>query len=280
MTLIAVADGVRYQVRVSGHGPAVLLVHGFTGSGAGWATHLPGLGRTHRVIAVDLLGHGGSDSPPAERHAVERQAADLAVILDQLAASPADIVGYSFGARVALRLVIDAPAAVHRLVLESPSAGIADAAVRAARRDADQRWVDQLRRGDLDGFARDWAAQPIFASQGRLPAQTRSGLAAERLGNRPEGLAAGLLGAGQGVMSPLQAHLAGIAAPTLVISGALDRRGTERAIEVVAAIPGARHVIIEDAGHTPHVEAPGRFRDLVADFLAPPLVTSQPTLST
>ncbi len=278
--MIAVADGVRYQVLVSGDGPAVLLLHGFTGSGAGWATHLVGLGRTHRVMAVDLLGHGGSDSPPAERHAIERQAADLALIVDQLAASPADVVGYSFGARVALRLAIDAPASVRRLVLESPSAGIAEATARAARRDADLRWVDQLRRGDLDGFARDWAAQPTFASQGRLPAQTRSLLAVERLGNRPEGLAASLLGAGQGVMSPLQAHLAGIVAPTLVISGALDRRGTERAIEVAAAIPGARHVIIEDAGHTPHVEAPGRFRDLVAGFLAPPPLTPRPTLPT
>jgi 2-succinyl-6-hydroxy-2,4-cyclohexadiene-1-carboxylate synthase len=252
MIRVAVGDGVGYAVRVGGHGDPVLLLHGFTGSGATWADWLPDLELRYRTLTVDLLGHGGSDSPVPERHAVERQAADLATIVRRLDAAPARVLGYSFGARIALRLALDAPASVCALVLESPSAGIADGAARAARRGSDRRWVEQLQRGDMVGFARDWAA-------------------AERAANRPAGLAASLLGAGQGVMTPLHDRLGEITVPTLVISGRLDPHGAERAAAVAAGIPGAIHESIEDAGHTPHLEQPGRFRDLVTSFLATPL---------
>ena len=279
MRRIAVGDGVRYAVRDRGTGPPLLLLHGFTGSGATWATWLPGLPRTHRTIAIDLLGHGRSDSPASERHTVERQAADLATILRRLDASPADVLGYSFGARIALRLALDAPASVRRLVLECPSAGIADALSRGVRRDADQRWVEQLQHGDMDGFVRDWAAQGIFASQQRLSSSVRERLAAERAANAPQGLANSLLGAGQGVMAPLRERLGDIRVPTLVVSGWLDPAGTARAAEVASGIPGAIHETIDDAGHTPHLETPERFGDLVTSFLAAPVTTPIPTLS-
>ncbi len=228
-------------------------------------------------MAIDLLGHGDSNSPSADRHALELQAADLAFILGELGASPAAVLGYSLGARVALRLAVDAPASVRRLMLESPSAGIADPASRAARRVADQRWVDQLQAGDMNGFVRDWAMQPIFASQDGLSAATREHLAAERRRNDPAGLVASLLGAGQGVMAPVHDRLGSISAPTLVISGRLDPVGTERASEVAQGIPGAAHVIIDDAGHTPHLENPGRFIALVTAALSTPFAESIPT---
>jgi 2-succinyl-6-hydroxy-2,4-cyclohexadiene-1-carboxylate synthase len=280
MTLMEVAGGIRYSAVVAGEGPPLLLLHGFTGSGRSWAAHLPMLARDHRVILVDLLGHGGADSPPAARHAVEHQAADLAVILDRLGAGPADVLGYSFGARVALRLAIDAPASVGRLILESPSAGIADPEARAARRRADQRWVDQLVGGDIDGFVRDWAAQPIFASQAGLPSAIRESLAAERRSNDPFGLAASLLGAGQGVMTPMHDQLRQVRAPTVVIAGRLDPRGMERATEVAAAILGARLRVIDEAGHRPDLETPARFHEIVTEFLATQVAASTPALAT
>ena len=277
MTRMTVADGVRYSIGEHGDGQALLLIHGFTGSSESWAPLLPELDRDRRVLTVDLLGHGASDSPSPERHAVERQAADLAEILAQLGAGTTDILGYSFGARVALRLALDAPASVRRLILESPSAGIARARDRAARRGEDRRWVEQLWRGDMDGFVRDWAAQPIFASQTGLSAALRAQLLAERAANRPEGLAASLLGAGQGVMTPLHDRLGEIEAPTLVISGGLDPRGSARARELAEGIPGAIGVSIQDAGHTPHLETPGRFRELVMSFLAAAAAVPFPT---
>ncbi len=272
-------DGVAYAVSGSGEGAPLLLLHGFTGSGHDWTIWQAGMASDHRRIAIDLLGHGASDSPAPERHAVERQAADIVTLLERMGAAPADVLGYSFGARVALRLAIDAPRAVQRLILESPSAGIRDAHARADRVTADGLWVEQLGRGDQAGFVRDWAAQPIFASQRALPATVRDRVVEQRLVNRPAGLAASLLGAGQGVMRPMQDRLLTIGTPTLVISGRLDPGGAERAAEVAAAIPGATHVNVDGAGHTPHVETPERFRQLVEDFLAVPIPRSVPASS-
>jgi len=68
-------------------------------------------------------------------------------------------------------------------------------------------------------------------------------------------------------MEPLFDRLASIAAATLVIAGALDERGSSRAVDVARRIPGARLEIVSQAGHTPHEEQPGTFRHLVLDFL-------------
>jgi 2-succinyl-6-hydroxy-2,4-cyclohexadiene-1-carboxylate synthase len=280
VTRLLMVDGVGYSVAITGSGPPLLLLHGFTGSGATWTPHLPTLAAEHRTIVVDLLGHGASDAPPAPRHAIERQAADLVGILARLDAIRADVLGYSLGARVALRLAIDAPEVVHRLVLESPSAGIAEADARAIRREADMRWVDQLERGDRDGFVRDWAAQPIFASQARLASTIRAQLATQRRAHRLDGLAASMLGAGQGVMTPMHDQLGDIRAPTLVISGRLDPRGTERAAEIATSIPDAIHEAIADAGHAAHLETPARFLTLVHDFLGIPVAPATPPTAT
>ena len=67
-------------------------------------------------------------------------------------------------------------------------------------------------------------------------------------------------------MEPLHDRLPAIVAPTLVVAGA-DDLARPRAEEVVAAIPGARLVLVPGAGHAPHLERPDRFHALVFDFL-------------
>jgi 2-succinyl-6-hydroxy-2,4-cyclohexadiene-1-carboxylate synthase len=261
-------NGVRLEVRSTGTGPPVILLHGFTGRGASWSSQLPGLARGHRTIVVDLLGHGRSDAPsdPA-RYAVACQAEDIAAILTRLDAVPADVIGYSMGARIALRLAADLPATVGRLVLESPSPGIADAAARAARRARDDSLAATIERDGVAAFVDLWEAQPVFASHAQLPDTARRRLRAERLANRAHGLAASLRGAGQGVEPPIAGRLREVHAPTLVIAGALDAVGRDRAAEVASALPDARLEIVPDAGHTPHLERPLAFRRLVGAFL-------------
>lgn len=273
MTRVALEDGVGYEVRDDGEGLPILFLHGFAGTGETWGPILPVLGSGRRTIVVDLLGHGRSDAPvdPA-RHAVERQAADLAAILGHLDARPADVLGYSFGARIALRLALDHPDAVHRLVLESPSAGIADPAERAARRAADERWVELLERGHLAAFADAWEDQPLFASRHRLPRDVRAAVRAQQLASPARGLAASLQGAGQGAMEPLHDRLADVAAPALVLAGALDRTGRERAAAVASAMTDARLEVLDGAGHAPHLEAADEFVRLVLAFLPSPAV--------
>lgn len=268
-----VLDGLRWEIRERGHGQPLLLLHGFTGRGSGWGAHATAFARHFRVIVVDLPGHGRTrPSDPKRglhpaRVSVERTADDLAMLLARSGATPAHVLGYSLGARVALRLAIAHPVGVRRLVLESPSAGIAATEERAARRVADAALADRLERDGMETFVDSWERQPIFAGHAALPAPSATRLRAERLSNRPAGLALSLRGAGQGSMEPLHDRLASVRMPTLVIAGALDPIGLARAKMVAAGVPGARLEIVPGAGHMPHLESPARFRSLTLDFL-------------
>src|SRR5207244_5173075 len=77
---------------------------------------------------------------------------------------PARYVGYSMGGRLCLRLALDRPEVVQRLVLVSASPGIQDDGERAARRDADERLARQIERDGADVFLERWIAQPLFAT--------------------------------------------------------------------------------------------------------------------
>ncbi len=304
--------GMRWTVRVAGHGQPVLFLHGFSGSGLSWAA-IAGLGSRVRAIVPDLPGHGGTGwqadvarAPTAvapvaagalhgvtlggaapgaavpgvasaglpaaaapddrPRTSVERTADDLASLVRRLGAGPVDVVGYSMGARIALRLAVAHPPLVRRLVLEAPSAGIADPAARAERAAADAEWARLAVAEGIEAFAARWAAEPVLAGEAALPATARSRQAAIRRANAPLGLAASLVYGGQGAMEPLHDRLAAITAPTLVVAGAADP-ARARAEEVAAAIPGARLAVVAGAGHAPHLERPDRFHALVLDFL-------------
>ncbi len=263
-----VVDGLRWEVRRHGAGTPVLLLHGFTGRGSGWGTHATALARHFRVLVVDLPGHGRSGVPrdPA-RASVERTADDLATILHLEGNTPAHVIGYSLGARIALRLAVTHPLVLRRLVLESPSPGLANERDRAARRAADDGRAARIERDGIGAFVDAWEREPVFNSHSTLPPTRATRLRAERLRNRPAGLAASLRGAGQGSMEPLHDRLAGITAPTLIIAGAQDRIGRARAEAVAAGIPGARLEVLDGAGHTPHLETPTAFRSLAMTFL-------------
>lgn len=270
MTRMTTADGTSYEVRTAGkRGPHVLLLHGFTGRGADWSWFLPAIQAAgYRTVVVDLLGHGRSDAPADPvRHAIERQAADLAEILRRLKVAPLFVVGYSMGARVALRLAVTEPTLVRGLILESPSAGIADPRERATRTAADAQLADQLGRDGLEAFLADWEALPLFAPEQRLPAAVRERIHRDRRRNRPDGLAASLRGAGQGSMEPLFDRLRSVRCPTVVVAGALDTAGVERAVSVARRVPSVRMLILPDRGHAPHRESRARFRQLLVDQL-------------
>jgi 2-succinyl-6-hydroxy-2,4-cyclohexadiene-1-carboxylate synthase len=256
-----------WAVRQTGAGRPLVLLHGFTGSGASWADHLGALAASYRVIVPDLPGHGGSTEVQPARMSVERMADDLALILERLDAGPAAVLGYSMGARIALRLAIAHPEAVSGLILESPSAGIADPLARAKRRAEDAALAADLERDGIVSFVDRWERQAVFASHAQLDPQVAGRQRALRLANDPGALAASLRAAGQGAMEPLQGRLAGLSVPTLVLAGALDPTGRDRAVLVAAAISRARVEVVDGAGHAPHLERPDPFRRIVLAFL-------------
>jgi 2-succinyl-6-hydroxy-2,4-cyclohexadiene-1-carboxylate synthase len=261
-------NGVTYAVREWGAGPPLVLLHGFTGSGALWDAHARQLAARFRVIAPDLLGHGESDAPSdSARYAMPCAVADLVALLDALAVARAHLLGYSLGGRLALAGAIAHPGRVASLILESASPGLADGAERVARRAADAQLAQRLERDGLASFVDHWLAQPLFASQAALPDATRAATRAARLRQRPAGLAASLRGLGTGSQDPYWTCLRQLAGPVLLLAGEHDAKFQAIARAMRDCIPQAVSAIVPGAGHTTHLENPAAFQDLVRAFL-------------
>ncbi len=266
MTLLDV-NGVRLNVHVRGEGPAMLLLHGFTGSTATWTPHLTAF-EGFTAVAVDLLGHGGSDTPPTpSRYRMERCVDDLTSLLDSLEIERAAVLGYSMGGRIALQLAFQAPERLWALVLESASPGLEDIAEREERVRSDGALANEIERDGIAAFVDRWQAVALFASQDRLPATVREELRRQRLRNKPVGLANSLRGAGAGVAEPVLNRLGEIRIPTLLIAGALDQKYVALAHKMDEALPCARMHIVPEAGHTTHLEQPDAFDSAVREFL-------------
>lgn len=267
MPAVAV-NGITLHVERAGSGPALLLLHGFTGSGATWAPFFPAFAARFDTLAVDLIGHGRSAAPadPA-RYRMEWCVDDLIALLDLLDVERAAVLGYSMGGRVALHLALAAPECVSALVLEGTSPGIVDPAERAARVGSDEALARRIEREGLESFVDSWEALPLFASQRRLPAEVRARQRAARLANSPRGLANSLRGMGAGAMRPVFDRLGEIAAPTLLLAGELDGKYRELCGILAEAMPNARCEVVPDAGHAAHLERPEAFERVVMGFL-------------
>lgn len=261
-------NGISLHVEQAGSGPPLLLLHGFTGSAATWRPLAERLAPLRRTLAVDLIGHGESDAPadPA-RYTAEQCVADLLALLDALGVGRFDLLGYSLGGRIALQLAAAAPARVGRLVLESSTAGIADPAERHARAAADDALADAIERDGLAAFVDRWERLPLWASQAALPADIRARLRAQRLRNRPHGLANSLRGMGAGRPAPLWDQLPALGMPALLLAGALDEKYCALARAMASAMPRAQLAIVPGAGHAIHLERPDVFTDQVIAFL-------------
>jgi pimeloyl-ACP methyl ester carboxylesterase len=113
------ANGVDYYYEIHGSGEPLLLLHGGLGSSDMFDGNvLPALARSRQVIAVDLHGHGRTSLGERPIDLVDI-GNDLAFVLDKLGLKQVDVVGYSFGGGAALRLAIQHPAIVRRLVVMS-----------------------------------------------------------------------------------------------------------------------------------------------------------------
>jgi pimeloyl-ACP methyl ester carboxylesterase len=111
-------NGVRMYYEEHGSGQPLILLHGGLGSGDMYGPILPALAAERRVITADLQAHGHTaDVDRPLRH--ELLADDVAGLIRHLGLAQADVMGYSFGAGVALRTAIQHPDLVRRLVITS-----------------------------------------------------------------------------------------------------------------------------------------------------------------
>src|SRR5262245_36442321 len=150
-------------------------------------------------------------------------------------------VGYSMGGRLCLALALERPDLVEELVLVSASPGIADPRERDTRRAADEQLALDVERDGVDAFLDRWLEQPLFASLPRDVARVDE----RRRHNSVDRITHQLRVLGQGAQPPLWDRLSALTMPVTLVTGAYDRKYTDLATRMAAAIGGhARTIVI------------------------------------
>ena len=261
-------NNLKINVERTGSGAPLVLLHGFTGSASSWGAHLGILGEHFSCYAVDLIGHGQTESPDdPERYCMERCVEDLLVLFDRLEIEQTALLGYSMGGRVALQLAVAAPERINALILESASPGIPDASERTARVKADEALAESIERDGLEAFIDYWERIPLFASQRNVPSDVWQRHRAQRLSNNPLGLANSLRGMGAGAMQPVWAQLDALTMPSLLIVGELDEKYVRQGREMAELMPNTSLTVVPNIGHAVHLEAPETFDRILMNWL-------------
>jgi pimeloyl-ACP methyl ester carboxylesterase len=244
--------------------PPIVLVHCFTCAIDWWDRMMPLLARRHRVVALDLLGHGGSEKPNSG-YEMENQAELVAQALAGLGVRGATVVGHSLGGIVATTLAEARPELVDRLV-------IVDQAPENDGYGADLPIAAALTFTPVIGEAL-WRITPDFAIKDGLGVAFAPGydvpdafvddfrhLTYSAYDGSPEAEDA------YTDAMPLDARLRQTGTPVLAIFGAEEQiYNPEEALAAYAAI-GARTRLIARAGHSPNVERPALTAALVERF--------------
>ena len=235
------ADGFRIRYREAGRGPALVHLHG-----AGGLRLTPGhdlLSRHFQVVAFEMPGFGASPENDRTRDMPE-MASTMAKAIDALGLDQFNLMGTSFGGKTALWLALQQPKRVQALVLEAPAAIRPEGTVSPS--------------GSPEEMARRLYAHPERVAP--LPApdpavRAKTGRLVQRL-------------RGPDRDADLEARLPGLAVPTLVLFGTVDRVIPPQMGHFYKELmPNAHLVFVYDAGHAISTDRPEAFTEVVADFL-------------
>lgn len=251
-----------------GRGPALVLLHGFTGRGESMSGIARSFEQDYETLALDLPGHGQSvDRVRADTDGFDECVDDLAATLESAGHHRAHWLGYSMGARLALGCAVRHPGRVASLVLLGGRAGIADPIERAVRRREDASLAARIESGGVETFVDEWLAQPMFAALRQRGAEFLAEQRRQRVGNSARGLADSLRRLGPGAQPPLFDALPRVDLPVLLVAGALDRKFVALAHDLAGRLPRAEICELVGAGHAAHLEQPEAFVQAVKDFL-------------
>lgn len=245
--------------------PAIVLVHCFSCAINWWDRMMPRLDRAHRVIAVDLLGHGGSEKP-ASGYTIPHQADLVAQALARLGVRRVEAVGHSLGGSVVTALAEQSPRLVERVVIidtppthrEASLGLLANAAFQPIIGEALWRIKPDIavRKGLEVAFAPGFDVPDEFVED--VKRMTYSSYHDSPSGSddysHEEGLDRRMKASGK---------------PLLVIMGAEEQIVDEpaaRLAEYRRTYPGTETKLIRGAGHSPNVEKPAETAALVLAF--------------
>jgi 2-succinyl-6-hydroxy-2,4-cyclohexadiene-1-carboxylate synthase len=251
-------------------GRPLLLVHGFGGAKEDFADHLDALSDLgYHAVAPDLRGHGESDQPPGEdSYSLELFAADQLSLADTLGWDRFTLLGHSMGGMASQLLALKAPDRLHAFVLMDTCPGpvqgldldLVELAIAVARDQGVDLIADIL--AEADG--------PLVTPAGRRLLDTRPGYKAMGDGNL-RACSSEMYAAIASIMPEQEDRLdrlRTLAVPTLVQVGEQDKPFLEGSRRLAEAIPGARLVVIDDAGHSPQFENPDAWFAALTTFLA------------
>jgi non-heme chloroperoxidase len=239
-------------------GSLIVLLHGVSDSCHSFAPLLSHLPPSLHVFAISQRGHGDSERPRSGYGPLDF-AGDLAAFIEVANLGPAIVVGHSMGSSVAECFALNYPERVSGLVLVGAFAGGWQASPAAVElwNNTVSTMTDPIDRGFVDAFQRGTLAQPVppafldevVRESLKLPARVWQAVFESFVG------------------SDFSARLGAISVPTLIVWGARDAICPRSEQEALArAIPYARLVVYEDAGHAPHWEEPARFAGDLVDF--------------
>ncbi|MCW6005736.1 alpha/beta hydrolase [Micromonospora sp. CPCC 205371] len=247
----------RVPYRVMGEGRPLVLVHGTNAGSRMWDGVAGAFADTSTVVLPDLSGSDAARDDGSDL-TVELLAGQLAAVISDIGAGPADVVGHSMGAPVITALAAVRPDLVRSLVLVAGFAGQGDEYLRNV--------LIVLRdlAGDPDTFAR--FAMLVAFSREHLGALGRA--AVEELAAAYRPTAGRLRQIDLDLRLDVRDLLARVQAPTLVIGCARDALApVENSRELAAGIPGASYKEL-DSGHVVVAERPEAFVKLVRDFIS------------
>jgi pimeloyl-ACP methyl ester carboxylesterase len=240
---------VRIAYEVAGHGPPVVLVHGFAANiemnwkRTGWFRVLTRAG--YQVVALDCRGHGQSDKPhDAEAYAGDRMSTDVVRLMDRLGLEQAELIGYSMGGLIATFLLVHHANRFSSVVI----AGMGSGAMGHAT-------IDATAIAETLDAPNGQAARSTMAREFRA--------FAERAGNDLTALAA-IMRARPTRVTPEE--LGRVDTPVLIVVGEKDELVRDPR-PLAEAIPSARLVIIPDKDHLTTVPD-HRYKEAVLDFLS------------
>jgi pimeloyl-ACP methyl ester carboxylesterase len=273
-TQMVQTNGTNLYVRVGGHGPAVVLLHGFGDTGDMWAPLAAVIVKDHTVIVPDLRGMGLSDHPDTG-YTKKNQAVDIAGVMDALKVQKADLVTHDIGNMVGYALAAQYSSRITRwAVIDAPLPGIGDwdNIIRSPllwhfnfRGPDEERLVQGRERIYLDRFWNELSADPKGIDE-----ETRQHYAA--LYARPHAMhdAFEQFGAFSQDAVDNKALLAKggkIAMPVLAV-GAEKSFGTGMADELRVVASNVTVGIVPNSGHWIMEENPQATIKLVTEFLA------------
>lgn len=247
-------------------GSPIVLIHCFTCAINYWSKMMPALARKHRVIAIDLLGHGGSEKP-GSGYSVSNQADLIAQALAKLDVSDAEVVGHSLGGAVAVALAQQSPALVNRVfIIDTPP----------THEDSDLGLVAKLGFAPVIGEA-FWRIKPDFAVRKGLEIAFAPGFKVpdEFVEDVDRMTFSAYDDSASGFddyvkEEPLDRRMAETGKPLMVIMGAEEQlidEPAKRLAEYRATVPGTVTKLISGAGHSPNVEKPAETAALVLGFV-------------